>query len=71
MSASVAVDMVSLTGENGICTSQRSPALSVSVGVMRQESCTNSEYIVQLAGAPALAEKRVLVRCPDRAPPVR
>ena len=36
--------MMSLTGANGICTSQRTPALIVSVGVIRHESCTNSEY---------------------------
>ena len=36
--------MMSLTGANGICTSQRRPALIVSVGVTRHESCTNSEY---------------------------
>ena len=43
-SANDAIDMMSLTGENGSCTSQRTPALSVSVGVMRHESCVNAEY---------------------------
>ena len=35
-SASDAADMTSLTGENGICTSDRKPALIVSVDVVRQ-----------------------------------
>ena len=39
-SARLAADMMLLTGENGVCTSQRTPALSVSVGVTRHESCT-------------------------------
>ena len=43
---SVTADIVSLTGVNGICTSQRRPPLSVSVGVSRQESCANSEYML-------------------------
>ena len=53
---------MSLTGVNGICTSQRRPPFSVSVGVTRHESCTNSEYSFMLAGAAARAEERVLVR---------
>jgi hypothetical protein len=37
------VDIVQLlvTGVKGSTTCQRAPALTVSVGVMRQESCTN------------------------------
>ena len=40
--SSVTVDMMSLTAENGVCTSQRRPPLSVSVGDTRQESCTKA-----------------------------
>ncbi len=43
MSARLAVVIVSFDGENGICTSQRTPALSVSVGVRRHESCAKAE----------------------------
>ena len=53
--------MMSLTGWNGICTSQRTPALSVSVGVTRHESCTNSEYSFMPARLTALAEVDVLI----------
>ena len=42
-SARLAADIVSLTGANGVCTSQRRPALSVSVGVIRHESWMNAE----------------------------
>jgi hypothetical protein len=44
--ASVAADIVSLTAMNGIWTSQRRPALSVTVGDRRHESCANSEYML-------------------------
>ena len=43
MSARLAVVIVSFDGENGICTSQRMPALSVNVGVRRHESWTKTE----------------------------
>ena len=42
--AIVTADMMSLAGENGICTSHRRPPVSVSVGVARQESCAKTEY---------------------------
>jgi hypothetical protein len=39
----LATVIVSLSGENGVCTSQRTPAFSVKAGVSRHESCTNAE----------------------------
>lgn len=36
--------MMSFTGENGSWTSHRRPPVSVSDGVIRQESCANREY---------------------------
>ena len=44
MLSSDAAVMMSLDGANGSCTSQRRPALIVSVGVTRHESWMNAEY---------------------------
>src|SRR5262245_40089995 len=42
-SAMLTVVMVSLRAENGICTSYRTPPVSVTVGDTRHESCMNPE----------------------------
>ena len=45
ISAIVTVDIVSLPAENGSCTSQRRPPVSVTVGESRHESCAKAEYM--------------------------
>ena len=62
MSARLAVVIVSFEGENGICTSQRTPAFSVSVGVTRHESCANAEKTSSLPARRRRPEVHVLVR---------
>src|SRR6476646_8437572 len=44
--ANVTADIESLTDWNGVCKSQRAPAVIVIVGVMRHESCANAEDTV-------------------------